>query len=78
MSAPRLAPIPVESSLLRRVSYDGTRRILQLEFHSGAVYQYFDVPPHTYDQLIAADSKGCYLNHSIRDCFSCHRVPVRR
>jgi hypothetical protein len=56
MSAPRLAPILLESRLLRTVSYDGTRRILQLEFHSGAVYQYFDVPRHTYDRLIAADS----------------------
>ena len=78
MSAPRLAPILLESSLLRSVSYDGTRRILQLAFHSGAVYQYFDVPRPTYDQLIAADSKGRYFNHSIRDCFSCQRVPVRR
>ena len=34
----------VESAMLVAVGYDDSREILQLEFHSHAVYSYFGVP----------------------------------
>ena len=34
---------------------------LEVEFLSGAVYQYFDVPQSIYDGLMAADSHGKYF-----------------
>jgi KTSC domain len=70
-------PLPVVSSLLASAAYDADHCILQLEFHSGAVYRYFDVPINTYRQLMAADSKGSYFNHSIRGCFLHKLVPPR-
>ena len=69
MSAPRIVPVPVESSLLVSVAYDAGCCNLQLEFCSGAVYQYFEVPPAIYNQLLAAGSKGGYFNDFIRDRF---------
>ncbi len=45
---------PVHSSALRSVGNDQEQRVLEIEFTSGAVYQYFDVPPEVYRGLMAA------------------------
>jgi len=64
-----LPPVPVSSSLLASVAYDHDRAILQLEFRSGAVYQYFGVPRQSYQELLQADSHGAYFNRRIRTFF---------
>jgi hypothetical protein len=64
-----LHPLPAPSSLLARVAYNHDRGILQLEFRSGAVYQYFNVPFQSYQELWQADSHGAYFNRHIRNSF---------
>ena len=59
----------VESTTLLTVSYDDTRELLQLEFCSRAVYQYFHVPAVVHQALLDASSKGRYFNQAIRGCF---------
>jgi hypothetical protein len=68
-------PLPGPSSLLARVAYDHDRALLQLELCSGAVYQYFHVPPQSYQELWLADSHGSYFNRHIRNCFRCALLP---
>jgi len=51
---------------MRSVGYEAKSRILEIEFDSGAVYQYWDVPLRTYEELRAAGSKGRYFNSEIR------------
>jgi KTSC domain len=64
---------------LRSVGYDPRQRILELEFTSGAVYQYLDVPATVHWALMTAESKGRYFNHEIRDDYSVLLAqPVRR
>lgn len=65
----------VESTTLATVAYDGARRLLQLEFRSGAVYQYFGVPAAVHEGLLRADSKGGHFNQAIRGCFPYRLVP---
>jgi hypothetical protein len=36
--------VPVESSVMASVLYLHHLRLLEIEFHSGLIYQYFDVP----------------------------------
>lgn len=62
-------PLTVQSSLLVSVAYDHERAILQLEFGSGAVYQYFGVPVQSYQELMQAASHGAYFNRHIRSVF---------
>ncbi len=57
----------VESSMIRSVGYDPDARILEIEFNSGQVYQYFDVPPQEYEGLMKAESHGRYFLANIRD-----------
>jgi len=66
--------VPVSSEVLRSVGYDATRRILEAEFTSGAVYRYSGVPPEVHEGLMAADSHGHYFNAYIRDQYRYDRV----
>jgi KTSC domain len=59
----------VESTTLVTVSYDDARELLQLEFCSRAVYQYFRVPAAVHQSLLEASSKGRYFNQAIRGRF---------
>jgi hypothetical protein len=56
----------VESATLSTVAYDEARLLLQLEFHSRAVYLYFGVPPAVHQSLLEAPSKGRCFNQTIR------------
>jgi hypothetical protein len=60
----------VESSAIASLGYEAQRGILEIEFSSGMVYQYFDVPPDVYRQALAATSKGQWFNEAIRDRFA--------
>ena len=58
---------PVRSDALRSVGYDADRQVLELEFTSGAVYRYFDVPEALYVDLMTAKSHGEFFASHIRD-----------
>ena len=60
---------PVESTTLATVAYDDAQALLQLEFRSLAIYQYFGVPPAVHAALLRAPSKGSYFNRVIRGRF---------
>lgn len=64
----------VESTILSTVAYDDARDLLQLEFRSGAIYRYFDVPAAVHTDLLRAPSKGSYFNRVIRGRFSYARA----
>ena len=51
----------VVSSNIASIGYDPDNMVLEIEFLSGSVYQYYDVPQNIYDGLKAADSHGSFL-----------------
>lgn len=57
---------PVASTSIKSVGYDDEADALEIEFHSGGVYQYFDVPERVYTELLEADSRGRYFHEEIR------------
>ena len=65
---------PVQSSNLASVGYDPSSQTLEIEFRSGGVYQYFDVPPRVHDELMTADSKGRFFARNIRGFYRYVRV----
>jgi len=56
---------PVSSSNISSIGYDKQSGILEVEFTSGDVYQYFDVPEYLHEQLMKSASKGQFLNMNI-------------
>jgi hypothetical protein len=59
----------VKSSELRSIGYDESASLLEAEFQSGEIYQYFNVPAELVLQLLKADSVGRYFNARIRSKF---------
>ena len=57
---------PVDSSVIASLGYAVDRHILEIEFHSGDIYTYFDVPEEKYAAFRSADSKGTYLNQTFK------------
>ncbi|EPE9057451.1 KTSC domain-containing protein [Klebsiella aerogenes] len=64
----------VNSSNLASVGYDEPSQTLEIEFHHGGVYQYYDVPEHVYMELTNADSIGSYFSHNIRNDYPTQKI----
>jgi hypothetical protein len=61
--------IKLNSSSISEVGFDPASNTLEVVFADGRLYQYFDVPQHVYDQLIAAASPGQYFHQEIRGVY---------
>ena len=64
----------VASSNIRAIGYDPETQTLEVEFHSGSVYQYYGVPDHIHEQIMQASSKGRFLNTYIKNSYPYSRV----
>jgi hypothetical protein len=64
----------VSSSCLKSVGYDPDRCLLEIEFLTGGVYQYFEVPESIFRELMAAPSHGKYFLQHIRDKYRYQRI----
>lgn len=57
---------PMASSCVASAGYAEAFLALDVEYRSGALYRYCFVPRAVYEGLLAAASKGAYLNHYIK------------
>ena len=64
----------INSRAIRSVAYDPELLILEIEFTNGGIYQYYRVPPATYEEFCTADSKGTFVNQSIKPHFECLEI----
>ena len=60
---------PVSSSDLKSIGYDKENQILEVEFHGGGIYQYFDVPEDIFEGLTSAPSHGKFFHRAIKNSF---------
>ena len=65
---------PVRSSNIRSVGYEPRTRLLEVEFHSGGIYQYSSVPENVYQGLMRAASTGAYFHDHIKDRYPCKKL----
>lgn len=64
----------VKSSNIGAVGYDYQSKTLEVEFNTGAVYQYFEVPTSIYKDLVGAASVGSYFAENIKGKFEYEKV----
>lgn len=64
----------VSSSNIESVGYDSTSGILEVEFKSGSIYQYFDVPLSIYEGLMSASSVGRYFMSKVKNLYSWEQI----
>jgi hypothetical protein len=65
---------PVASTNIVSMGYDASSETLEIEFSTGAIYQYYNVHQGIYEQLSVAPSKGQFLNLYIKNAFPYSRV----
>ncbi len=70
----RIKRDPVASSNIATVGYDAENRILEIEFHHGTIYQYFNIPNEVYEGLISAGSHASYYYHNIRGKYEYKKI----
>jgi hypothetical protein len=69
-----IAMLPVSSSMAYAIGYNSQEQILQVEFQSGAVYQYAGVDQNTWEDFCDADSIGKFFNEEIKGQYDCELV----
>lgn len=75
-----LTPFPLhgqyaaDSSAMQSYGYSSINDFLDIQFTSGAVYRYFDVPGGTFDGLHGASSQGGYFNEAVRNAYLFERL----
>jgi hypothetical protein len=83
--APRPAPLIVPgrryrvttdwaSSSVRSLDYDSGALTLDIEYPSGHVYRYFEVPHAVFRMLFTAESLGRAVNTSIKPRYRCEKL----
>ena len=60
----------VSSTALLSVGYDPLSCVLEIEFRSGRIFQYYEVPRSTYEWMMQSKDKGGLFNRLIRDRFA--------
>lgn len=56
----------VDSTSILKVGYDQQAQELHVQFVGGRLYVYYPVPEAGYRELLAAGSKGNYVNREIK------------
>ena len=64
----------IDSTAITLVGYDRTNRILRLQYTNGRIYDYPDVPPEIYRQLLNAESAGEFVNLEVKPNYDCSEV----
>lgn len=66
--------IRVNSSNIFSIGYEKGTKTLEVEFKTGAIYQYYNVPQAEYEALMSASSHGSYFSRNIRNYYTTHRI----
>jgi len=64
----------VSSSNISSIGHDESSQTLEVEFLTGAIYEYYGVPEHVYQELINASSVGSYFAHRIKNTYNFSRI----
>lgn len=62
------------SSVVAAFKYNTKAKALRVNFVSGAVYEYKNVPEEVYDEMKNAPSKGTFLNTVIKRNFGYKKI----
>lgn len=56
------------------IGYERKNSMLQVEFITGPVYQYYDVPETIYQDFLNASSYGGYFENQIKGRFNFRKI----
>ncbi|MGK7924365.1 MAG: KTSC domain-containing protein [Spirulina sp.] len=65
---------PTRSHCTAAIGYDPRQELLQVEFVNGAVYQYEEVDPDTWEDFCETESPGRFYNSEIKGHYHSQRI----
>jgi hypothetical protein len=57
-----LKRVPVQSRILKTVAYDESLHVMEVEYHTGSIYRYYDIPLEVYKAMFSEHSPGSFWN----------------
>ena len=60
----------MKSRAVVSAGYDAETRLLEIEFSSGRVYRFKEVPASAYEWLLRVPNKGVYVTRNISDRYA--------
>jgi len=67
-----------KSSTIHKVDYDETQQAMEIEFRSGNIYRYYNVPPRMWKifqlYIECEGSPGSFFNEYIKNQFTSEKV----
>lgn len=58
-----------DSEAVASAGYDSDSRLMEVEFRTGRIYRYSEVPPGVFEWLLRTKSKGSFVTNMVRDKF---------
>lgn len=66
--------ISVSSSMMSKIKYDKDASVLDIEWHGGRTFRYFDVSRDEFANLIHAESKSQYFFEEMKSKYRCVQI----
>jgi lysyl-tRNA synthetase class 2 len=66
------------STVIKQLEYHRDTKSLKIQFVSGLIYLYNDVPEEVYDQFRSYREKGIFFNNHIKNKYSFTRLHAGR
>jgi hypothetical protein len=60
----------VQSSMIASIGHNADASILEVEFTSGTIWQYYDVPKSIYKEMLNSESIGKFFRSAIKDLYT--------
>jgi hypothetical protein len=54
--------VPIDSDGVRAIGYDPATQTMHVEFETGALFEYYEVPPDVYQTFMASSAKGSFVS----------------
>ena len=67
---PAMERVALTSRALQSAGYDSATQVLEVEFRSGRIYQYDDVPRSVFEWLLKTPNKGAYVARMVTNRYA--------
>lgn len=64
----------IESKMIRSIGFNQATSILEIEFNSGAIWQYSDFPESLWYEFESSESKGKFFHREIKNQYNEYQV----
>lgn len=61
-----LKRVPVQSRILKSIAYDEPLHVMEVEYQTGSIYRYYEIPVEVYKAMFSERSPGSFWNSFLK------------